>query len=132
MSHAVRLCIVSVATLAALCTSQSAAAGKDSWDFMPAPLAIDKAGAVPARATLLGVKAVDANVLAKKRGGADVVNEMQLKGVVADNRAINVTTGNNLITEGAFAGTSGVPLVVQNSGNNVLIQNATIINVQVK
>ncbi|MGZ8258966.1 MAG: hypothetical protein ACXWUL_00260 [Caldimonas sp.] len=84
------------------------------------------------RATPLGVKAVDAKVLARRRGGSDVMNEMQLKGVVADNRAVNVTTGNNVITEGAFAGTSGLPLVVQNSGNNVLIQNATIINVQVK
>ena len=60
---------------------------------------------MPARAvgSLLGVKPVDAKVLARKRGGADVINDMQLKGVVADNRAINVTTGSNVITEGAFA-----------------------------
>jgi hypothetical protein len=75
---------------------------------------------------------VDSKVLARKRGGADVINDMQLKGVVADNRAVNVTTGNNFITDGAFANTSGVPLIVQNTGNNVLIQNATIVNVQVK
>ena len=57
---------------------------------------------------------------------------MKLRGVVADNRAVNVTTGNNAISEGAFANTSGLPMVVQNTGNNVLIQNATIVNVQVK
>jgi hypothetical protein len=86
----------------------------------------------PARPLLLGVKPVDVKVLARKRGGADVANDMQLKGVVADNRAVNVTTGNNLITEGAFANSAGLPMVVQNSGNNVLIQNATIVNIQVK
>ena len=69
----------------------------------------------------------------RSRGGAaDVYNDMQLKGVVADNQAINVTTGHNAITDGSFANASGVPMVVQNSGNNVLIQNATIVNVQVK
>jgi hypothetical protein len=57
---------------------------------------------------------------------------MLLKGVVADNRASNLTTGNNVIAEGSFSGMVGLPLVVQNSGNGVLIQNATIINLQVK
>ncbi len=133
MSHAMRLCIVGVATLAALCSSQSAAAGEENWNLGPVPTAaqVAPAAVAPVRVGPLGV-AVDAKVLATKRGGADVVNDMQLKGVVADNRAINVTTGSNYITEGAFAGTAGLPMVVQNSGNNVLIQNATIVNVQVK
>ena len=80
----------------------------------------------------LGLKPVDAKVLAARRGGADVVNDMLLKGVVADNRASNLTTGSNTISDGSFSGMVGLPLVVQNSGNGVLIQNATIINVQVK
>jgi hypothetical protein len=80
----------------------------------------------------LGMKPVDSKVLATRRGKADVVNDMLLKGVVADNRASNLTTGNNVIAEGSFTGMVGLPLVVQNSGNGVLIQNATIINVQVK
>lgn len=49
-----------------------------------------------------------------------------------DNQAYNLTTGGNLISEGAFAGSSGFATVIQNSGNNVLIQNSTIVNVQFK
>ncbi len=75
---------------------------------------------------------MDAKALAMRRGGADVVNDMLLKGVVAGNRASDLTTGNNVIADGAFTGTVGLPMVVQNSGNGVLIQNATIVNVQVK
>lgn len=80
----------------------------------------------------LGLRPVDAKVLAARRGRADVVNDMLLKGVVADNRASNLTTGNNVIADGSFTGMVGLPLVVQNSGNGVLIQNATIINLQIK
>lgn len=80
----------------------------------------------------LGVKAVDAKTLAARRGGTEVLNDMTLKGVVADTRASNLNTGNNVIADGAFTGTVGLPMVIQNSGNGVLIQNATIINLQVK
>jgi hypothetical protein len=134
MSHAMRIVIIGLATLAALCASTGAAAGDESAALATAP-PVPEAGlvaVVPARPLLFGVKPLDSKVLARKRGGADVSNEMQLKGVVADNRAVNVTTGNNSITDGAFANTAGVPLIVQNTGNNVLIQNATIVNVQVK
>jgi hypothetical protein len=129
-----RIVIIGVATLAALCASPGAAAGDESVS-VAAALAVPADGPVavaPTRPLLFGVKPVDSKVLARKRGGADVINDMQLKGVVADNRAVNVTTGNNFITDGAFANTSGIPLIVQNTGNNVLIQNATIVNVQVK
>lgn len=65
------------------------------------------------------------------RGGFDLVkNDMQLGGSVANNTAVNVMTGNNYIGEGSFANASGFPMVIQNSGANVLIQNATIINLQ--
>ena len=134
MSHAMRIVIIGVATLAALCASTGAAAEEAAVAAAPALLAPPAEGVaiVPARALVFGIKPVDLKVLARKRGGDGVINDMQLKGVVADNRAINVTTGGNYITEGAFAGTAGLPMVVQNTGNNVLIQNATIVNVQVK
>ncbi|MEO8935259.1 MAG: hypothetical protein ABI277_17605 [Burkholderiaceae bacterium] len=82
----------------------------------------------------LGAKVLDTKALARQRGGTDpgTMSDMKLNGVVGNNNASNLTTGNNAITDGAFAGVNGVPLVVQNSGNNVLIQSATIINVQVK
>jgi hypothetical protein len=79
-----------------------------------------------------GSKPIPAAALATKRGGDRVFNDAQLKGVVADNQAINVNTGMNVISDGAFAGSSGLSTVIQNSGNNVLIQNATIVNVQLK
>jgi len=68
--------------------------------------------------------------LASMRGGTDVVENMHLHGTVDNNSANHVASGYNTISDGAFAGAAGVPMVIQNSGNNVLIQNATIINVQ--
>ena len=108
--------------------------------FSSTPVMADDEDTVPvthAVASLkspFGGKILDQKALATQRGGTDpgVLNDMKLNGVVSDNRASNLTTGNNAITDGAFTGVSGVPLVVQNSGNNVLIQSATIINVQVK
>lgn len=65
------------------------------------------------------------------RGGAEVVvNDMRLDGSVANNTANRVITGSNAISDGAFANASGLPTVIQNSGANVLIQNATILNVR--
>ena len=63
------------------------------------PIIYEKA--VPVRPNPLGLKPVDAKALAMKRGGADVVNDMLLKGVVAGNRASDLTTGNNVIADGA-------------------------------
>jgi hypothetical protein len=116
--------------LAALAGLQSGLAFAGAEDRDGNPIVFEKA--IVVRPNPLGIKPVDAKVLAAGRGKADVVNDMLLKGVVADNRASNLTTGNNVIAEGSFSGMVGLPLVVQNSGNGVLIQNATIINLQVK
>ena len=80
----------------------------------------------------LGANALDEQALTQQRGGTLVVNDMTLDGVVSDNQAFNLNTGSNTISDGAFANASGMPMVIQNSGNNVLIQNATIVNVQVQ
>ncbi len=76
----------------------------------------------------------DAPVLERKlgalRGGADTVtNTMRLDGAVTSNTAINVQSGANAINNGSFSNASGLPTAIQNSGANVLIQNATIINI---
>ena len=107
-----------------------------------APLAAQQAASSPATAaptaaaSLFGSdsRTLDAARLDQQRGGAStqVFNDMELDGVVADNRAVDVVTGTNTISPGALSGASGLPLIVQNSGNNVLIQNATIVNVQLK
>lgn len=75
---------------------------------------------------------VDAHRLAAGRGASAVLNDMKLRGVVADTQASHLTTGTNTISDGSFGSAVGLPVVIQNSGNNVLIQNATIVNVQVK
>lgn len=67
--------------------------------------------------------------LAENRGGADThLSELRAVGTVNDVSVWNTVTGHNTITEGALAGASGLPMVIQNSGNGVLIQNATIVN----
>lgn len=82
---------------------------------------------------IFGIAAVDSEYLAISRGGAEVnLFDIKSDGVVGNNQASNLTTGNNWVTEGSFVGASGFSTVVQNSGNNVLIQNSTVINLQVK
>jgi len=69
--------------------------------------------------------------LAGLRGGFETVNnDMQLNGSVANNSATHVVSGNNYIAGGSFSNMTGLPISVQNSGSNVLIQNATIVNVK--
>ncbi len=57
---------------------------------------------------------------------------MSLSGTVANNTAVNVISGMNTISNGSFSNAAGLPVAIQNSGANVLIQNATIINVQLQ
>lgn len=77
-------------------------------------------------------EAADKDRLDKERGGdAAMLGQANLSGVVADNSAINVVTGSNLI-DSSFNNANGLPMVIQNSGANVLIQNATIINLQLR
>jgi hypothetical protein len=74
---------------------------------------------------------VAAAALDAYRGGTQLVfNDLQLAGTSAGNSASQVQTGANSISAGAFANMSGLPVVIQNSGANVLIQNAVIVHVQ--
>ena len=82
-----------------------------------------------------GSVAVDSQDLAVSRGGAELditLNEAKTTGVVGGNHASNLSTGSNFVNDGSFAGAAGFSTVVQNSGNNVLIQNATVINLRVQ
>jgi hypothetical protein len=75
---------------------------------------------------------VDTGTLATQRGGSTRVhNDMTLTGTTSDNTAVRVNTGDNAISAGALANMSGMPVVIQNSGANVLIQNAVILNLQI-
>ena len=76
-------------------------------------------------------KPVQANKLADYRGGTALVSsDMQLSATTANNTAVNVATGTNAISAGSFSNMSGLPIVIQNTGANVLIQNAVILNLQ--
>ncbi|MEF2250661.1 hypothetical protein V4D00_09440 [Ralstonia solanacearum] len=79
-------------------------------------------------------RAVDTSALERYRGGTQTlyqtVNDARLSGTVTDNAAINVAMGANIVRDGSFANASGIPTIIQNTGANVLIQNATIVNVQ--
>jgi hypothetical protein len=69
--------------------------------------------------------------LANQRGGSDShLNQNNSTGAVTGNVASQLNTGSNTISESAFSNSSGIPIVIQNSGNNVLIQNSTILNLQ--
>lgn len=65
-----------------------------------------------------------------QRGGDALIGQNYLTGDVANNTASRVQTGSNSISEGSFASSSGLPTVIQNTGANVLIQNATVLNVR--
>jgi hypothetical protein len=103
-----------------------------------APQAVAQDGTVQDGATALAASndalgfgpAAELSQLEQSRGGTDMHSDMKLDGVVAGNNAVNVVTGNNTIDSGSFANMSGIPVVIQNSGANVLIQSATIVNLQ--
>ena len=79
--------------------------------------------------TTLG-KPVTRAALDGERGGKKmVITTMQVEGKVHDNSAINTVSGSNFISDSAFSHASGLPVAIQNSGNNVSIQNAYIVNI---
>lgn len=60
------------------------------------------------------------------------LNLNDVKASLEDNKAINTINGMNVITGEAFGRASGLPLAVQNSGNNVIIQNSFILNLDMR
>ena len=74
--------------------------------------------------------AMTSDQLDAHRGGDALIGQNNLTGTVSDNSAYKVSTGSNAISGGSFASSSGLPTVIQNTGANVLIQNATVLNVR--
>ncbi len=79
---------------------------------------------------LLSAAVISDRELAGDRGGTNTSNSSNATGAVSGNVASQLTTGSNTISQGSFANSSGIPIVIQNTGNNVLIQNSTILNLQ--
>lgn len=51
--------------------------------------------------------------------------------VLTDNEIGTAYTGDNTVSHGAFSDVHGITSVIQNSGNHVIIQDSTILNVTV-
>ncbi|MDO9270853.1 MAG: hypothetical protein Q7T96_17255 [Methylobacter sp.] len=67
------------------------------------------------------------------RQGVDIftLNNMNVRATLSDNQANNNVNGANIIDGGSFTQASGFTSVIQNSGNNVIIQDSTIVNVTI-
>ncbi len=73
------------------------------------------------------------SALSDERGKAITsTNTNKVDGELYSNNASYTYSGGNAVTEGAFSNSTGLFTVIQNSGNNVLIQSATILNLEIK
>lgn len=127
MSIVRRQSIQAMAVLGALIgliTAASPASADDAATVSLAPpLALGSAA--PVSDDVLGTETAKAQIEIDKL----VINDQDLNGVVQGNSAINTQSGNNSVSGEAFQDTAGFVTVIQNTGNNVLIQNSTIVNV---
>jgi hypothetical protein len=64
-------------------------------------------------------------------GVVDVTNNASLRAELTDNEVSDSVTGYNIIDQGSFSDASGVFSIIQNTGNNVIIQDSTIITVTI-
>lgn len=105
---------------------QTAAAPSSALAGMP------DATVMEAGRTVSGLgRTVEDHTLAALRGGDSwTENRNELDGVVSNNSADNIVTGANQVSGEAFSNAAGLNTVIQNSGANVLIQNATVVNVR--
>ena len=89
-------------------------------------------------ASAFGAPVGDAD-LDSLRGGIGVsdldlhqINQIGQKAEMSDNVIFSSVNGGNQMTTGAFAGANGIATVIQNSGNQVIIQNAMILNLNLQ
>ncbi|MGZ4977119.1 MAG: hypothetical protein ACXV8O_08210 [Methylobacter sp.] len=70
---------------------------------------------------------------ARGREGVDIttLNNMNVRAALSGNQANNNVNGYNIIDNGSLTQASGITSVIQNSGNNVIIQDSTIVNVTI-
>jgi len=99
--------------------------GAPAWADQGVDLSVSDQGA-----SMFGSAAMADEQLDQLRGRQTVFNSNEVDGQLYNNEAVSNVTGSNFVTDGSFAGMSGFSTVIQNSGNNVLIQNATVLNLQ--
>lgn len=102
--------------------------------LMPMQIQADEPEASAADGFLAAAAVSDGELDGYRGEGIDVLtlNKAELDGTLNGNTAVDSVTGSNLISNGAFADASGLSTAIQNSGNNVLIQNSTIVNVVIE
>ncbi|MEY8214562.1 MAG: hypothetical protein RPR97_08780 [Colwellia sp.] len=64
-------------------------------------------------------------------GVVDVTSNANLGAVLTNNNVNDSVTGYNIIDQGSFNDASGVFSIIQNTGNNVIIQDSTIITITI-
>ncbi|GAB1595101.1 hypothetical protein PAGU2638_07800 [Lysobacter sp. PAGU 2638] len=120
-----------------------AASAGDVVDPLLAPVAIAATAQLPATpaepANSLNAPTMATDALDDLRGGTDVNDSFNVTttnntadndGNVSGNTAQNTISGVNLVDGGSFGNAAGLNTVIQNSGNNVLIQNSTVVSIQ--
>lgn len=60
------------------------------------------------------------------------LSDMKVNGSVASNYLQSASTGTNAISQDSFSNLNGIATVIQNTGNQVLIQNSMILNLTMK
>ncbi|OBT16011.1 carbon storage regulator [Vibrio sp. UCD-FRSSP16_10] len=92
---------------------------------------------VQAEEIALPSSAVSIDIMEQSRGKKHVEMDFtslasDIDGAIDGNVADNTVSGSNIMASGAFSDNSGISSVIQNTGNNVLIQNSTIVNLSIK
>ncbi len=75
-------------------------------------------------------------LLSQQRGKSDIemlfqTNNSDQKALIQNNSISNSSTGNNSLSDNAFSDMSGIATVIQNTGNQVVIQSTTMVNVMI-
>ncbi|MBA2352777.1 MAG: hypothetical protein M3Q32_12685 [Pseudomonadota bacterium] len=72
--------------------------------------------------------AIPVDVLATQTGRENLQDDVILAAELGDNVLVSGSTGSNVISGNAFSHAGGISTVIQNSGNQVIIQSSMIVN----
>ncbi|MYM63406.1 hypothetical protein [Pseudomaricurvus sp. HS19] len=123
------------------CTSADISERKPRQSLWAAVLLLGFLGQLPlanadGQLLQLDAEALDGDQLAGQSAAAGVsldmtfqLNKSEQNALLRDNHISDSVTGDNTISDNAFSGASGITSVIQNSGNGVVIQKSTMVNV---
>lgn len=80
--------------------------------------------------------ATPAEQLQDMTGGTDThvnnITTQETNGTVENNSNFSIGNGANSVDGGAFGNAAGINTTIQNTGNNVLLQNSTIVTIRMQ